>query len=127
MKTATFWMTASALALASTPAMAIDPKAKPVTTAAATSATYAQDDGGRKVAGVGGIFGCSADGSKQEIGAVAGGVLGGFLGNRIAGRGSRTLGTLLGGALGAAAGSALGCKLQKMIATKPNARSSKPC
>lgn len=72
-----------------------------------------QDDGGRKVAGVGGIFGCSASGDQQEIGAVAGGVLGGVLGNRIAGRGNRTLGTLLGGALGAAAGSAVGCKLQK--------------
>lgn len=77
------------------------------------AAAVVQDDGGRKVAGIGGIFGCSADGNKQEIGAVAGGVLGGFLGNRIAGRGSRTLGTILGGALGAAAGSALGCKLQK--------------
>jgi surface antigen len=102
---------ASAMVIASAPASAIDPKAKPA--AASTTATYAQDDGGRKVAGVGGIFGCSAEGSKQEIGAVAGGVLGGFLGNRIAGRGSRTLGTILGGALGAAAGSALGCKLQK--------------
>lgn len=66
-----------------------------------------------KVAGVGGIFGCSAGGDKQEIGAVAGGLLGGFLGNRIAGRGNRVLGTVLGGALGAAAGSAVGCKLQK--------------
>lgn len=111
MKTAFASMTALALVIASAPANAIDPKAKPVS--ASTTATYAQDDGGRKVAGVGGIFGCSADGSKQEIGAVAGGLLGGFLGNRIAGRGSRTLGTILGGALGAAAGSALGCKLQK--------------
>jgi surface antigen len=80
---------------------------------AASSALAYQDDGGRKVAGVGGIFGCTADGNKQEIGAVAGGVLGGFLGNRIAGRGNRTLGTILGGALGAAAGSAVGCKLQR--------------
>lgn len=66
-----------------------------------------------KVAGVGGIFGCSAGGDKQEIGAVAGGLIGGLLGNRIAGRGNRVLGTVLGGALGAAAGSAIGCKLQK--------------
>lgn len=100
------------LLAASGPAMAIDPKAAQSGTAR-TAATAYQDDGGRKVAGIGGIFGCSADGSKQEIGAVAGGLLGGFLGNRIAGRGNRTLGTILGGALGAAAGSALGCKLQK--------------
>jgi len=111
MKATIFWITASAVALASAPAQAIDPKAKP--TATTTSASYAQDGGGRKVAGVGGVFGCSADGSKQEIGAVAGGVLGGFLGNRIAGRGNRVIGTVLGGALGAAAGSAVGCKLQK--------------
>lgn len=85
-----------------------------ITTAAmlavAPSAAAQRED---KVAGVGGIFGCSAGGDKQEIGAVAGGVLGGFLGNRIAGRGNRVLGTVLGGALGAAAGSAVGCKLQK--------------
>jgi surface antigen len=102
----------SALLLASSPAFAIDPKAPTVQRTSAVSSAQAED-GGRKVAGVGGIFGCSADGSKQEIGAVAGGLLGGFLGNRVAGRGNRTLGTILGGALGAAAGSALGCKLQK--------------
>lgn len=102
----------TALLLAATPAFAIDPKA-PSSTNRTIAANAYQDDGGRKVAGIGGIFGCSADGNKQEIGAVAGGLLGGFLGNRIAGRGSRTLGTILGGALGAAAGSALGCKLQK--------------
>lgn len=83
-------------------------------TANPTPVMQATDDGGgRKVAGIGGIFGCSAGGSKQTIAAVAGGAIGGLLGNRIAGRGSRTLGTLLGGALGAAAGSAVGCKLQK--------------
>lgn len=83
-------------------------------TANPTPVMQATDDGGgRKVAGIGGIFGCSADGNKQTIAAVAGGAIGGLLGNRIAGRGSRTLGTLLGGALGAAAGSAVGCKLQK--------------
>lgn len=102
----------TALVLGSFPAHAIDPKA--ATAPRTTSVSSAQaEDGGRKVAGIGGIFGCSADGSKQEIGAVAGGLLGGFLGNRIAGRGNRTLGTILGGALGAAAGSAVGCKLQK--------------
>lgn len=78
-------------------------------TAAPPAAAQSED----KVAGVGGIFGCSAGGAKQEIGAVAGGLLGGLLGNRIAGRGNRVLGTVLGGALGAAAGSAIGCKLQK--------------
>lgn len=79
-----------------------------------TPAMEATDSGGgRKVAGIGGIFGCSAEGDKQTVGAVAGGALGGLLGNRIAGRGNRTLGTILGGVLGAAAGSALGCKLQK--------------
>jgi surface antigen len=84
------------------------------TPASTTPVMEASDSGGgRKVAGIGGIFGCSADGNKQTIGAVAGGAIGGFLGNRIAGRGSRTLGTILGGVLGAAAGSALGCKLQK--------------
>jgi surface antigen len=82
--------------------------------ASATQPMEARDGGdGRKVAGIGGIFGCSAEGNKQTIGAVAGGAIGGLLGNRIAGRGSRTLGTILGGVLGAAAGSALGCKLQK--------------
>lgn len=58
-----------------------------------------------------GIFGCTAPGSKQAIGAGAGGVVGGLLGNRVAG-GNRTLGTVVGGAVGAAAGSWIGCKLQ---------------
>lgn len=102
---------ALSLLVTGTVANAIDATPAP---ASSTSAMQAKDSGGgRKVAGIGGIFGCSAEGGKQEVGAVAGGVLGGFLGNRIAGRGSRTLGTILGGVLGAAAGSALGCKLQK--------------
>lgn len=109
MKTMMFATAALSMVTVSTAASAIDPEAS----RSANSASAYSDDGGRKVAGIGGIFGCSADGSKQEIGAVAGGILGGFLGNRIAGRGNRTLGTLLGGALGAAAGSAVGCKLQK--------------
>lgn len=111
-KTTTASLAAIGVMLASASAQAIDSKAAQTTTTRGSANAY-QDDGGRKVAGVGGIFGCSADGSKQVIGAAAGGVLGGFLGNRIAGRGNRTLGTILGGALGAAAGSALGCKLQK--------------
>lgn len=111
-KTTTASIAALGLLLAAGPARAIDPKAAQATSARTAANSY-QDDGGRKVAGVGGIFGCSADGSKQVIGAGVGGLLGGFLGNRVAGRGNRTLGTILGGALGAAAGSALGCKLQK--------------
>ena len=102
---------AVSLLFTGTVANAIDATAN---TAGTTPTMQAADGGGgRKVAGIGGIFGCSADGNKQTIAAVAGGVLGGLLGNRIAGDGSRTLGTVLGGALGAAAGSAVGCKLQK--------------
>lgn len=101
---------AFSLLAASTMAGAIDPQPSGASSAQPMAVS---DDGGRKVAGIGGIFGCSADGNKQTIGAVAGGVLGGLLGNRIAGRGDRTIGTILGGALGAAAGSAIGCKLQK--------------
>ncbi len=83
------------------------------TVSAATPVLAARDDASPRKGFLGGVFGCGADGNKQEIGAAAGGALGAILGNRIAGRGSRTLGTLLGGALGAAAGSAVGCKLQK--------------
>jgi surface antigen len=110
MKTFVFATAGFSLLFASTAASAIDPQAAQ---GSGTPVMSASDNGGRKVAGVGGIFGCSADGNKQTIGAVAGGALGGLLGNRIAGRGSRTLGTILGGALGAAAGSAVACKLQK--------------
>ena len=110
MKRTVFSGATLALLLASTQAAAIDPNAGK---ASAQPVMAAQDSGERKAGGVGGFFGCSADGNKQTIGAVAGGALGGLLGNRIAGRGSRTLGTILGGALGAAAGSAVGCKLQK--------------
>lgn len=111
MKNALISTAALSLLMAGTAANAIDPTLQPATQTVPTQAV--DGGGGRKVAGVGGIFGCSADGDKQTVGAVAGGALGGFLGNRIAGRGSRTLGTILGGVLGAAAGSALGCKLQK--------------
>ncbi len=102
---------ALSLLVTGTVANAIDPTPRPADSTATMQAT--DSGGGRKVAGIGGIFGCSAEGDKQTVGAVAGGALGGLLGNRIAGRGSRTLGTILGGVLGAAAGSALGCKLQK--------------
>jgi outer membrane lipoprotein SlyB len=111
MRKVIFSTAALSLLIVSASAGAIDATPKPANSVATTQAT--QSDSGRKVAGIGGIFGCSADGNKQTIGAVAGGALGGFLGNRIAGHGSRTLGTLLGGVLGAAAGSAVGCKLQK--------------
>ena len=67
------------------------------------------------------IFGCSASGSKQEIGATVGGVAGGFLGNRVAGGGKRTIGTVVGAAVGAAAGSTLGCKLQRNDQAKAEA------
>ena len=58
-----------------------------------------------------GIFGCSAIGSKQKIGAAAGAVVGGVAGNRVI-KGKRVLGTVVGGAAGAALGSWVGCKLQ---------------
>jgi uncharacterized protein YcfJ len=100
-----------ALAMATAPALAIDPNVA-ATSASQDRMAAVADDAPRKSGGLG-IFGCEADGGKQTTGAVIGGVVGGILGNRIAGRGNRTLGTLLGGALGAAGGSALGCKLQK--------------
>ena len=104
---------AAALPLLFTGTMASAIDVTPVATRTTPTMAATDNGGGRKVAGIGGIFGCSADGNKQTIAAVAGGAIGGILGNRIAGQGSRTLGTLLGGALGAAAGSAVGCKLQK--------------
>lgn len=58
-----------------------------------------------------GVFGCSATGSKQKIGAAAGAVVGGIAGNRIV-KGKRVLGTIVGGAAGGALGSWIGCKLQ---------------
>lgn len=107
-----------ALLFTSVSAQAIDPRAvtSPQPAATLPAATSSVADSGTSKSGGGflsGVLGCSAEGNKQKIGAIAGGVLGGVLGNRIGGRGSRTLGTLLGGAMGAAAGSWLGCKLQK--------------
>lgn len=106
-------MALAALAAAG-PAEAITKAAQPAA-ADAPAVLQAQDDGTARTGGslLGGIFGCSADGSSQGLGAVIGGAAGAFLGNRIAGSGSRTLGTILGAAIGAAAGSAIGCKLQK--------------
>jgi surface antigen len=59
-----------------------------------------------------GIFGCSAPGGKQGVGAVVGGVLGGVAGNQISKR-NKTLGTVLGAAVGAGVGSWIGCKMQR--------------
>ncbi len=59
-----------------------------------------------------GIFGCDADGGKQEGGAVIGAIVGGFIGNKIA-KNERGLGTVIGAGIGAAAGSAIGCKIQE--------------
>ena len=105
-------LAASALLLSATAANAIEAGK---TVAAQAPVLAAQDSGTRGGGGgfLGNIFGCQANGSKQEIGAVIGGAAGGLLGNRIAGRGSRTLGTVIGGVLGAAGGSVLGCKLQR--------------
>jgi surface antigen len=59
-----------------------------------------------------GIFGCDADGGKQEGGAVIGAIVGGLIGNKVA-KDDRALGTAIGAGLGAAAGSAIGCKIQE--------------
>lgn len=102
---------ATAMILGSTSAYAIGAG---VTASNPAPVLAAQDSGTRGGGGfLGNIFGCQANGSKQEIGAAVGGIAGGLLGNRIAGRGSRTLGTVIGGVLGAAGGSVLGCKLQR--------------
>jgi outer membrane lipoprotein SlyB len=107
-------VTAVAILLGSTPALAID--AQPAKAVQTTSAVETQSPlpASRSRGGfMGNVFGCEASGSKQEIGAIAGAAVGGLLGNRIAGSGSRTIGTILGGALGGVAGSWLGCKLQR--------------
>jgi surface antigen len=59
-----------------------------------------------------GIFGCDADGGKQEGGAVIGAIVGGIIGNKMA-KDDRALGTVIGAGIGAAAGSAIGCKIQE--------------
>jgi surface antigen len=104
--------TVAALALTSVPAHAIDPTITQAAEQILTNRTGANVDNGQRSTGgglLGSIFGCSAGGSSQTIGAVAGGAVGGLIGSKIKG----TVGTILGGALGAAAGSALGCKLQQ--------------
>lgn len=68
-------------------------------------------DAANEVRNSAGVFGCSATGSRQKIGAAAGAVVGGIAGNRIF-KGKRTLGTVIGGAAGASLGSWVGCKLQ---------------
>lgn len=104
--------TVVALASTSVPARAIDPTITQAAEQILTNRTGARVDDGQRSSGgglLGSIFGCSAGGSSQTIGAVAGGAVGGLIGSKIKG----TVGTILGGALGAAAGSALGCKLQQ--------------
>ncbi|MFC3070428.1 SH3 domain-containing protein [Phenylobacterium soli] len=58
-----------------------------------------------------GVTSCSAQGGKQEAGALIGAALGGLLGNSVSGH-NRTTGTVVGAAVGAAAGSAVGCQMQ---------------
>lgn len=81
-------------------------------TLAAAPATYAMDQK------LGGVVGCKASGSKQEVGAVVGGLLGAVAGNQIAGKGDRGTGTAIGAVVGAGAGSLVGCKMQKSDAAK---------
>ena len=71
-----------------------------------------------------GVFGCTASGGKQEVGAVIGGVIGGYAGSRIS-KENRTLGTVLGAALGAGAGAWLGCQMQKSDLDKAQAAAEK--
>jgi len=111
-QTLTGLVAVAALSLASAPALAIDPTITQAAEQILTNRAGANaGDGQRSTGGglLGSIFGCSAGGSSQTIGAVAGGAVGGLIGSKIKGM----VGTILGGALGAAAGSALGCKLQQ--------------
>jgi outer membrane lipoprotein SlyB len=104
--------TVTSLALTSVPARAIDPTIAQAAERVLADRTASAFDAGQQATGsglLGSIFGCSAGGSSQTIGAIAGGAVGGLIGSKVKG----TLGTLLGGALGAAAGSAIGCKLQQ--------------
>ncbi len=67
-----------------------------------------------------GVFGCDADGGKQEGAAVIGAIVGGIIGNKVA-KNERGLGTAIGAGLGAAAGSAIGCKMQEADKRKAEA------
>lgn len=58
-----------------------------------------------------GVFGCAAEGKKQEGGAAIGAILGGLLGSQVS-KNERTAGAVVGAGLGAAAGSYIGCKSQ---------------
>ncbi|HJV42510.1 SH3 domain-containing protein [Caulobacter sp.] len=80
-------------------------------TMAAAPATYAMDQK------LGGVVGCKASGSKQEVGAVLGGLLGAVAGSNLA-KNDRGTGTALGAVVGAGAGSYVGCKMQKSDAAK---------
>lgn len=61
---------------------------------------------------LGGVIGCNAAGSKQEVGAVIGGLLGAVAGSNLA-KNERGAGTAIGAVAGASAGSYVGCKMQK--------------
>ena len=61
---------------------------------------------------LGGVIGCDAAGSKQEVGAVIGGLLGAVAGRNLA-KNERGAGTAIGAVAGAGAGSYVGCKMQK--------------
>lgn len=94
-----------------TAALTLGAAASALTLAAAPQA-YALDQK------LGGVVGCNASGSKQEVGAVVGGLLGALAGNKIAGKGDRGTGTALGAVVGAGAGSLVGCKMQKSDAAQ---------
>ena len=80
-------------------------------TMTAAPATYAMDQK------LGGVVGCKASGSKQEVGAVLGGLLGAVAGSNLA-KNDRGTGTAIGAVVGAGAGSYVGCKMQKSDAAK---------
>lgn len=64
-----------------------------------------------------GVTTCSAQGGKQEAGALVGAALGGLVGNSVSGH-NRTTGTVVGAVAGAAAGSAVGCQMQHADANR---------
>jgi uncharacterized protein YgiM (DUF1202 family) len=91
-------------------AMTIGAAATALTLAAAPQ-SYAMDQH------LGGVVGCKASGSKQEVGAVLGGLLGAVAGSNLA-KHDRTAGTAIGALVGAGAGSYVGCSMQKSDAAK---------
>ena len=78
---------------------------------AAAPGAYAMDQK------LGGVVGCKASGSKQEVGAVIGGLLGAVAGSNLA-KNDRGTGTAIGAVVGAGAGSLVGCKMQKTDAAQ---------